>query len=152
MLSAPLPGVRWTPEDNLHLTLRFHGDASAAQAAAVAERLAREAATAPFAPVRFEGIDQWPGVVLARFAAPPALGALQERLEQQAVALGFAPEARAWAPHVTLARTPRDTLVELPKIKLAPFELAVARLVLFERALEGEQRYVRRASFELATA
>ena len=26
MLSAPLPGVRWTPEDNLHLTLRFIGE------------------------------------------------------------------------------------------------------------------------------
>ena len=25
-LAGPLPGVRWTPEDNLHLTLRFIGE------------------------------------------------------------------------------------------------------------------------------
>jgi 2'-5' RNA ligase len=41
MLSAPLPGVRWTPEENLHLTLRFIGEADSEKQALFSAALTR---------------------------------------------------------------------------------------------------------------
>jgi 2'-5' RNA ligase len=39
-LAAPLPGVRWTPEDNLHLTLRFIGETDEVKQERFAQALA----------------------------------------------------------------------------------------------------------------
>ena len=40
-LAAPLAGVRWTPEENIHLTLRFIGEAGEATAERFAASLTR---------------------------------------------------------------------------------------------------------------
>jgi 2'-5' RNA ligase len=40
-VAVPLAGVRWTPAENIHLTLRFIGDADEEKAARYAEALAR---------------------------------------------------------------------------------------------------------------
>jgi 2'-5' RNA ligase len=40
-LATPLAGVRWTPEDNLHLTLRFIGEVDESQQERFAAALAR---------------------------------------------------------------------------------------------------------------
>src|SRR6185436_12196011 len=47
----------------------------------------------------------WLGV---RELGPARLGALQGEVERTCVALGFAREERAWSPHLTLARAPRE--------------------------------------------
>src|SRR5687768_13225665 len=40
-LARPLAGVRWTPEDNLHLTLRFIGETDAEKSGRLARSLNR---------------------------------------------------------------------------------------------------------------
>jgi RNA 2',3'-cyclic 3'-phosphodiesterase len=40
-LTSPLPGVRWSPEDNLHLTLRFIGETDEVKQERFAEALTR---------------------------------------------------------------------------------------------------------------
>jgi 2'-5' RNA ligase len=40
-LAAPLPGVRWTPADNLHLTLRFIGETDEVRQERFAQALTR---------------------------------------------------------------------------------------------------------------
>lgn len=139
---------RWMAPEDLHLTLRFHGDATPAQAEATSAELARLARAGQWPPIRFERLDAWPGVLVARFAAAPPLHASQAALERHAIGLGFAAEARPWAPHVTLARMSREQDVELPRIKLAPFELPLSQLALFRRAGEGASRYARIATFD----
>jgi 2'-5' RNA ligase len=142
---------RWTQPEDLHLTLRFYGDASQAQADGAGATLERLAGADPQAPLEFERLEAWTGVVVARCAAVPALQALQVQLEREAQALGFAPEPRPWAPHVTLARLPRDGAVELPRVKLAPFALPVARLALCCHAppADAPRRYATLASFPI---
>lgn len=106
-LMKGVPGAKWRPRENLHLTLRFFGDVQEpvadeldAELAAIAER------TPPFElqlkGAGFFGKDDphtlWAGV--RESAALTKLAADCERVARRA---GLKPETRKFAPHVTLA-------------------------------------------------
>lgn len=136
-LRAALPAapiLRWTADADLHLTLRFFGEATDAQRREI-ERLA--ARTAPHhAAMRtaLQRIEYWPPaaprVLVAAFADEPALAALATDLEAGARALGFPAETRRFRPHVTLARAPGRPLARAP-VALPPLSLAVSALTLY---------------------
>ncbi len=106
-LQPGVPAARWVDPDNLHLTLRFIGEADGIEAHDL------DAALAQVRAARFEvtlaGVDRfgqgrksralWVGVEPA-----PGLDRLRRRVEQAVQAAGFAPERRKFKPHVTLAR------------------------------------------------
>ena len=111
-LRARLPDVRasWEKPEKLHLTLKFLGDVEAARV----EELSRAASRAASSVKPFE-------LTIARAGAFPARGAarvlwlgvedangrlarLQESLEDECAAAGFAREPRAFKPHLTIAR------------------------------------------------
>ncbi len=89
--------------DKLHLTLHFLG-------AVPAERLPdlRAGCAVPFSPfdLRLGRAELWHGgiAVLAPHEQPAALLDLHARLAGSLTALGLRPEARAYRPHVTMAR------------------------------------------------
>lgn len=89
--------------DKLHLTLHFLGSVPSERLPALLDGF-----DVPFAPFRLDlGTPVlWPhGIaVLEPLAEPPALLALHARLAQALVDLGLQPEARAYRPHVTMAR------------------------------------------------
>lgn len=89
--------------DKLHLTLHFLGEVPSARLPELLDGFA-----VPFEPFRLElgRPVLWPhGIaVLEPLAAPPGLLALHARLSEALLALGLQPEARAYRPHVTLAR------------------------------------------------
>jgi 2'-5' RNA ligase len=116
----PEPGVRdrlrarrdsWTwprgaapvATDKLHVTLHFLGSQPADPLAALLDGLA-----VPFSPftLRLGRNELWHNGIatLVPAAAPEPLLALHARLAQALVALGLQPEARAYRPHVTMAR------------------------------------------------
>jgi 2'-5' RNA ligase len=109
-LRKRVTGARWVLPENLHLTLRFLGEAE--------ERLLEEmstelvSTTARFAPfhLEFRGIGAFPSprrprVLSATVARPPEeLARLHEHLEALARKHGFRPEERAFSPHLTFAR------------------------------------------------
>lgn len=102
-----IPGARWQDEDQLHLTLRFFGEVEARQAEDLAAALAGVQA-APFA-LALRGVGHFERkgkahTLWAGLAPSEPLGALQRRVESAARRAGRAPEARKFAPHVTLAR------------------------------------------------
>jgi 2'-5' RNA ligase len=106
-LAGGLPGARWVPPDNLHLTLRFAGevDEPAADAIDLALAAIRHpalslvlAGVGLFGPTR-GGATLWAGV-----ARTEALEQLQEKVERAMVRAGLAPERRRFHPHITLAR------------------------------------------------
>lgn len=103
LLCAGVPGARWVDAGNLHLTLRFIGEVDEGLASDIDAALAQVRAR------RFElalaGVGQfgmrmlWAGV-----ARNEALLHLHDKIESALVRLGLAPEARRYAPHVSLAR------------------------------------------------
>lgn len=105
-LAAGVPGARWSPRENLHITLRFAGD--------IAETLAEDldsalgAVRTPAFAVSLVGVGSfgdgldihalWAGV-----EGGEPLVRLQRRCERAARQAGLRPETRTWKPHVTLA-------------------------------------------------
>lgn len=106
-LGDGLDGVRWVPEDNLHLTLRFIGEVDHGQAEDVVEALERVRA-APFA-ITLYGLGTFGSGAKLRslwvgLAPSPPLQALHEKVERAVQRAGLPPEGRRFTPHVTLAR------------------------------------------------
>lgn len=103
-----LDGARWVDPDDLHLTLRFIGEAGKDAAGDLAAALS--SLRAPAFTLRLTGFGYfgsgrrvrtlWAGVEPQR-----ALDLLQGRVEAAARRAGQPPEARRFAPHVTIART-----------------------------------------------
>jgi 2'-5' RNA ligase len=123
------PEFRWTFTNNLHLTVRFVGTVDRAVVEAIARRLDRAAGP----PMELE-LGEAGTFKRSRLARVVWLGlksgagdlkALAARVEAECRAAGLAPEARAFQPHLTLARArSRDGArpPELPAIPtLAPW-------------------------------
>jgi 2'-5' RNA ligase len=108
---APLARLgRWVNPAGIHLTLRFLGNVSTGSLSdlrAALRSAARE--VAPFE-LALAGLGCFPNcrqprVVWVGVQEPTgALGRLQCAVERELCALGFAPEGRAFRPHLTLAR------------------------------------------------
>ena len=111
-------GLRWVAPANVHLTLRFFGDATVGARDDLVERVARAATGIP--PIEIElgapghfGRPQAPRALwfsVARGAEP--LGRVAHACEEAARAAGFRREKRPWTAHYTVARNPRSRVVE----------------------------------------
>jgi len=119
-LGFGLPGARWVPAEQLHLTLRFIGEVDGGLFRDLGQALA-EVKAAPFSmgllgfgcfPPRGPARILWAGV------EPPApVAALYRKVENVLVRRGLvAPEKRKFAPHVTVARLDR-----VPRQRLGNF-------------------------------
>lgn len=109
-----LPGARWVPADQLHLTLRFIGEVDDAGFRGIREALAAVKGERFATAVR--GIGHFPPgrhprVLWVGLSGSDALFSLQERIERAVVAAGIPAEGRRFPPHITLARL-KDPLVE----------------------------------------
>ena len=108
-----VPGARWVPAENMHLTLRFIGAVPAHRAEDIDHALAALRARS-FA-VTLAGVGTfakggrstslWVGV-----ERNPQLDHLQNKIETELQRCGLEPERRRFQPHVTLARL--DNVVE----------------------------------------
>jgi len=101
----PSGNARAVARVDLHVTLCFLGAVAEAQLAALCERAGQ--LQAPSFELLFDRLELWREArILAATAsrAPPAGVALAEALAAAARALGLAPDARAWRPHLTLVR------------------------------------------------
>ena len=111
-LSAKLrltcPSARWVRIEGAHVTLKFIGEVSAERAdeikAALATVLFSTAVPIHFTGVGFFPNDRRPRVLWAGVEASAELAALAVAVDSALGSLGFAPETRAFSPHLTLAR------------------------------------------------
>jgi RNA 2',3'-cyclic 3'-phosphodiesterase len=157
-----VPGVAWARPENLHLTLKFLGNVATARLPALTERLAAATATLPSFVMHVAGVGAFPNLARPRIlwvgceAAP--LGALATAVDAACVRAGFAAEARAFHPHVTLGRIRepgrRDRFPFLATDGGRTFgSSAVAAIVLFASKLgSGGARYTPLATIPLAAA
>lgn len=102
--------VRWARPAGIHLTLKFYGEVRADMAPALEAALRQAAAGyAPLA-LTLAGLGVFPALRAPRVVWVGVTGdltplmELQRAVETGAAALGFAPEARGFAPHLTLGR------------------------------------------------
>ncbi|MDR3440453.1 RNA 2',3'-cyclic phosphodiesterase [Telmatospirillum sp.] len=111
LLAGGLPGARWTPLENFHLTLRFIGEVDEVDADAVDRSL--RTIQLPAFTLRVSGLGTfdrakgryqlWAGV-----RRDEALVHLQEKIESAVVRAGLPAEKRRFLPHISLARL-KDT-------------------------------------------
>lgn len=146
-IAGGVPGARWVPLENMHLTLRFIGEVDEATAGDLDAAL-MQVRGSPFDLV-IEGAGsfshgRFPSMLWAGVAKNEPLVRLQERVESALQRFGLEPEARKFTPHVTLARlrdSPRDRVeafvAEHALLRLAPFR--VRHFTLFSSFLGHEQ-------------
>ncbi len=110
-LQQGMPAARWVDPDNLHLTLRFIGEADDVQAQdldAALNQVRAERFDVTLTGVDCFGRGRKSRALWAGIAPCPELDRLRRKVEQAARAAGFAPERRKFKPHVTLARFKGD--------------------------------------------
>lgn len=129
-------GGRITRPDSIHLTLAFLGDADGAVLPAL--NTAAAGVSSPRFTMVFDTLGWWPrnGVAWAGCSSPPPpLAALAGMLAARIEPLGFAPDPRPFAPHVTLVRKARCR-APLPRIE--PVSWPVSEFVLVRSTLQRE--------------
>jgi len=102
--------VAWTPERNLHLTLKFLGEIDGGRADELAALMSAAAGDVPPFGLVVEGPGGFPSLRAPRvlwvgIREPLELvGKLQQNMEIALSGAGFPPEDRPFHPHVTLGR------------------------------------------------
>jgi 2'-5' RNA ligase len=107
-LSGGIPGARWVPPENYHLTLRFIGEVENVLADELDQALSTIRAR-PFE-LTLRGVDVFEkaGRIHSLYAGVERcerLLHLQSKVETALQRAGLPPERKRFAPHVTLART-----------------------------------------------
>lgn len=142
-LRAAIPGVRWVPAEQIHLTLAFLGEVDEETSGRLAAALARIQAP-PFTlsctgtgcfPNRHRPRVLWVGV-----NPDPGLTGLAAMIHDAVLACGIAQEERPFSPHLTLARLKLPCAREVgafldlhPGVDLPPFP--VTEFILFQSRL-----------------
>jgi 2'-5' RNA ligase len=158
-MRGSLPGARWVPPENYHLTLRFIGEVQPHRAEEI--DLALSALRGRGFPLTLAGVGVfekagrtvalWTGV-----ERNSALDHLQGKIETALQRAGCEPQRRRFTPHVTLAR-----LDNAPEAKIAAFVQArnlfrsepvhVPHFTLFSSQLGKEASvYTPEVEYELA--
>ncbi|OJY65753.1 MAG: 2'-5' RNA ligase [Rhodospirillales bacterium 70-18] len=157
-LVGGLPGARWVPPDNYHLTLRFIGEVPPHRAEELDLALAALrgrgftlslAGVGTFAKAG-KAVSLWVGA-----ERNPSLDHLHGKIETALQRAGLPPEKRRFAPHITLARlenVPQERLVSYVQahnlFRAAPLE--VAHFTLFSSLLGKEASvYTPEVEYEL---
>jgi 2'-5' RNA ligase len=101
------PDARWTKPESLHVTLKFIGE----QPEAAVEQIKNALGTIAIEPaeINFRGYGFFPTAKSPRvfwigIEAGPQLAALAAAIDDKTESLGIPKEARAFSPHLTLAR------------------------------------------------
>lgn len=107
---ADIPGIRWTPAEQVHLTLKFLGNVPETALGGLAAALQRACAGQRAIHLRLEQLGCFPElespkiIWLGIAGHTQNLEALQTRIEQQTAPLSGHDEERLFHPHLTLAR------------------------------------------------
>jgi 2'-5' RNA ligase len=147
--------ARRVPYAQLHLTVAFIGALPFADGDALAERLgARTLALTPAPVTRIEywPVNPHPRLMVAVLAMTDEFVALDWHVRSSMIETGLPVDARAFRPHITLARFARDaSAITLPHDLAALPPIRFTSLVLYSSALAKQgARYQVLASVPLA--
>tara|TARA_Y100001937_G_scaffold122491_1_gene183454 strand:+ start:158874 stop:159431 length:558 start_codon:yes stop_codon:yes gene_type:complete len=106
-LQTGLPDIRWTPGEQMHITLKFLGDMDEPTFEEIADAMPDLEPELP--PLRIRGVGQfshkkWAPVLWAGLEPDEPLIELNRNVESLTNLRGIAREKRAYLPHITLGR------------------------------------------------
>jgi 2'-5' RNA ligase len=132
---VPAHTVRWTAPESVHLTLQFLGDVAPGDIASITDALRGVCATRSPFELALEGLGVFPNprrprvVWVGIVEASGALNALQGAVADVLAPLGFPPEDRPFAPHLTVGRVAREAAgADLARLGEVVTRSAVGRL------------------------
>jgi 2'-5' RNA ligase len=106
LIQSGVPGAKWQTREQLHLTLRFVGEADGRDANAIDDALA--AISSPRFELALKGVGEFggknPRALWAGVSDPVAVAHLARKIETALQRIGLPAEERKFTPHVTLAR------------------------------------------------
>lgn len=156
-LRSPHDGLRWSAPESWHITLQFLGSTSQEQSSCIVSRL-RELRGQSFS-LQIQSLSFFDraSVFFADVQLTPELIALQRIIAATTAHCGFVAEARAYHPHITLARgkgkSSRHALRRLESTLYQEPEFSSFTAVVFllyESVLSSNgSRYEVRESFQL---
>ena len=102
-----VPGAKWVPKDQSHLTVRFIGEVDDYYYSRIVEGL--ENVTASRFDLSLKGVGYFPPrnkpkVLWVGIEKNEAMMDLRDAIEKELKAINLAPEERKFSPHITLAR------------------------------------------------
>lgn len=107
-LKQAIPHIRWTPQANCHLTLKFLGAVDAGQVESIAQALEHELSLFPRHTINAKGLGVFPDAKRPRILwvglHGKQLATLAEKIEITLAPLGFEKEQRPFTPHLTSGR------------------------------------------------
>jgi 2'-5' RNA ligase len=107
-LAPRLAGIRWVGAGNFHLTLKFFGNIDERQVDAIATALTEALRPFPRLTINAKGLGVFPDPRRPRTLWVGLFGSqlslLKTKVESALTPLGFAPEQRAFTPHLTIGR------------------------------------------------
>ncbi len=158
-LAGSVPGGRWVPSEQLHLTLRFIGEVDEESFGAIKSAL-EGVRGVPFA-MTLVGVGHFPPgrhprVLWVGIEPCAPLLELQQRVEAVLANAGIMRDERKFSPHITIARlkeTPAETVAAFEErhaaFRIGP--IAVAECHLYSSSLTRTGAiHTREASYPLA--
>ena len=161
-LKERIKGVKWVKADNVHLTLKFLGEITEAQAEEICRVTSQVTRGHVRFPVQLKGVGVFPDlrrprvIFLALSQGEYEVVALEKELSDSLEKIGFPREKRAFHPHFTVGRfkalKPGGELsrvvADFSNYQREPFVARGVTLFKSELRPEGAQ-YTRLAQFEL---
>jgi RNA 2',3'-cyclic 3'-phosphodiesterase len=142
-LQEGVEGARWQDDEQLHITLRFIGDADARTGEDIVDTM-RSIRAAPFE-IALRGTGSFDhrgriGTLWAGVAPHEPLAHLHRKIDHALVRIGLPPEGRAYLPHITLARgrVASASIFLATHADLTSAAFAVTHFALFESTLGSE--------------
>jgi 2'-5' RNA ligase len=139
--------ARWTKPKNLHLTIKFLGDAEETHVTELGDAIRGAAAFVSNFQLEINGTGVFPSAKkpnvlwLGIREETGNLGRLAEQLEKKCEHIGFPRDKRPFSPHLTIGRV-RDPLLAKAladahiKYKFEPVKFEVNQVVLYESKLD----------------
>jgi len=107
---VPEASIRWTPREQIHLTLRFFGGVSSEALPELMGALKNTCESSPPLNLQARGLGVFPPkrdprvIWVGVYDGQNQLGSLQQRIENATAQFGEKPDEREFSAHLTLAR------------------------------------------------